>query len=334
MVTHKHSPQKIDHARPKSKPGAAETSSARSADDAGWEIAEEVAEFLLSRRAINCTPGTLEWYERCTKKLQGYMAERGLRTTRQLNPSHIRRFLVSLQQAGHSPGGVTTLFTGVRAYLNWYAGEYALENWNPLAGVKPPKRPADPLPPVELTHVRQLVGACPVGEFNGDRDRALFYFALDSGARHQELANLRLEHVDQSGRVRIQLGKGQKSRTVFIGTRTLTALATYLAHRPNAKSGDPLWTQANGQQLSASGIRQVMRRRANTVGIPEPGLHAFRRAFAINSLRNGIDMISLQRLMGHSSLQTIHRYLAQVDDDLRQAHRKFGVVDGMVWGEA
>ena len=58
-----------------------------------------------------------------------------------------------------------------------------------------------------------------------------------------------------------------------------------------------------------------------------PSLHSFRRAFAINMLRAGVDIYSLQLLMGHADLQVLRRYLAQTNDDLLKAHRKGSPVD-------
>lgn len=89
----------------------------------------------------------------------------------------------------------------------------------------------------------------------------------------------------------------------------------------------PLWATANGQRLTYWGLRQVIRRRAKAAGVPVPGLHSFRRAFAILSLRGGVDLVSLQRLMGHSDLSVIKRYLAQTEGDLKAAHAKGGPVD-------
>lgn len=123
-------------------------------------------------------------------------------------------------------------------------------------------------------------------------------------------SNLQIRYVDrQSGRIHVQLSKGQKSRRVFVGNRTLAALEAYLTHRPETGAGDPLWIGVHGRQLTTSGIREIVRRRTDAAHIREPGLHAFRRAFAINCLRNGMDVISLQRLMDHANLETIHRYL-------------------------
>ena len=294
-------------------------------------LVDEMTEFILSRRAMNCTPPTLSWYERCLGKLHTYMEENELHSVRQIKPSTLRRFLVQLAEAGHSPGGVATLFTGVRAFLNWCKSEYALTDWEPLAGIKAPKRPKDPLQPVSLEDVQAIADACTSGKFTGDRDRAILYFLLDSGLRHQEMTNLLVKDVDlKTGRVHVRWGKGRKTRTVFIGRRACAYLAEYLAYRPGVREYEPLWIKASGDGLSMDGIRQVVRRRAKQAGVPEPGIHSFRRAYAINCLRNGMDVVTLQRLMGHEDQETIHRYLAQVDDDLRLAHNRYGVVDKMM----
>jgi len=59
--------------------------------------------------------------------------------------------------------------------------------------------------------------------------------------------------------------------------------------------------------------------------IPTP--HDFRRAFALIMLRNGVDIFALQKLMGHSDLQVLRRYLAQTDQDIQTAHMRGSPVD-------
>ena len=66
-------------------------------------------------------------------------------------------------------------------------------------------------------------------------------------------------------------------------------------------------------------------------GLPEPGLHSFRRAFALLSLRTGnIDLDFLRRMMGHSDLSIIDRYLAQTTDDLKRVHDRSSPVDNFL----
>lgn len=75
-------------------------------------------------------------------------------------------------------------------------------------------------------------------------------------------------------------------------------------------------------------LRQLIRRRAEEAkltGIPYP--HDFRRAFAITLWRNGVDIVTISRLMGHSSLEVLKRYLAQDIDDLARTHSQASPVD-------
>jgi integrase/recombinase XerD len=127
-------------------------------------------------------------------------------------------------------------------------------------------------------------------------------------------------------------GKGDKPRMTFVGPKTLKALVAYLRHRPEAADSDPLWLDERGHRLSATALRAILVRRAKLAGVPAPTPHQFRRAFALAALRNGCDLISLQRLMGHSDLTVLRRYLAQTEADLSAAHRRASPVDALLDG--
>jgi len=88
-----------------------------------------------------------------------------------------------------------------------------------------------------------------------------------------------------------------------------------------------LWVTDEGERLAYSGLRQIVRRRAAKASISEPSLHSFRRAFAINMLLGGVDIYSLQTLMGHADLQVLRRYLKQTTEDIAQAHGLGSPVD-------
>jgi len=73
----------------------------------------------------------------------------------------------------------------------------------------------------------------------------------------------------------------------------------------------------------------LLRQRAELVGLKSiPTPHDFRRAFALIMLRNGVDIFALQKLLGHSDLQILRRYLAQTDEDVHTAHMRGSPVDG------
>ncbi len=121
------------------------------------------------------------------------------------------------------------------------------------------------------------------------------------------------------------MGKGGKPRVVYLGKKSRKALRAYLRQRND--QGAALWVSQNGERLTYGGLRSLFRRRATTAGVKVPSLHSFRRYFALSMLRAGVDIFSLQKLMGHADLQVLRRYLAQTNQDTLEAHRRGGPVD-------
>jgi integrase/recombinase XerD len=184
------------------------------------------------------------------------------------------------------------------------------------------------LEPIPLQDLKAMLATCGRKRFTDNRDRALLLALLDTGRRAMEFLSLNLGDVDLAvGAVAVRHGKGGKHRVTFLGTRSKRALRRYLRHRPHRSEDEPLWVTVRNSRLAYSGLRSIMRRRAKLAGVATPSLHSFRRAFALTSLRNGVDVFSLQRLMGHADLTMLRRYLRQTSADLRAAHRKAGPVD-------
>ncbi len=171
-----------------------------------------------------------------------------------------------------------------------------------------------------------MIGFCDQQSLLGSRDAAILLFLLDTGVRATECCNIDLSDIDRMMRsVVIKKGKGGKPRTLYLGKRARRFLRSYLKKR---KDNCPaLWITRFKTQLRYGGLKEILKRRAKDANIQSPSAHDFRRAFALESLRNGIDVYSLQRLMGHADLQVLRRYLAQTNEDIRIAHGKTSPVD-------
>jgi integrase/recombinase XerC len=243
-------------------------------------------------------------------------------------PDFLRRYFLALSES-HNRGGVHAAYKTLRAFFRWLLDEEVMApEWkNPMLKVKPPKVAMEPLEPISIQDVRALTGTCQRGKFTGDRDRAIFLFLLDTWARAQELCNTVIQDADlNTGSVAILFGKGGKTRTVFLGRKTRRALRCYLRLRHDHSPA--LFVSANGDRLTYNGLRLLLDRRAKLAKLAnKPTLHDFRRAFALNMLRNGANIFALQRLMGHSDLEIMRRYLAQNDQDIQLAHMRGGPVD-------
>ena len=86
-------------------------------------------------------------------------------------------------------------------------------------------------------------------------------------------------------------------------------------------------------RLTDSGLRLMLRRLGKRADVEHCHPHTFRRTFALWSLRAGMNIYALQRIMGHSDLTILRRYLALTEQDLQTAHRRFGAVDSMLSSE-
>lgn len=84
--------------------------------------------------------------------------------------------------------------------------------------------------------------------------------------------------------------------------------------------------------MTAQSVRQMVRQRAKLAGVKAPSLHSFRKAFALYSLRNGADPVSLSRMLRHRSLLVILCYLKQERGDLAQVHNRTSPVDTWALG--
>ncbi len=285
--------------------------------------------FLLDRRSQNNAKGTIDFYKCKLQVFYNFCQKVKIEKVLQIEPSHIRNFLIFLQENGHNSGGVHSFFRSIKVFLRWFENEYEPENWkNPIQNIKAPKNPTKLLDPVNIDDVQKMIDFCPKNDFFGIRDKAIFLCLLDTGLRAQELLSINIRDVDFfSGEIHILEGKGRKKRLVFLGSKSRKAFRAYLRIRTDVK--DALWLNKSRDRLQYWGLVAMINRRAKEAKVPPPSLHSFRRWFALTCLRAGMDVFSLQELMGHSDLQVLKRYLKQASIDLQNAHRKASPVDSL-----
>lgn len=286
--------------------------------------------FILDRKAQNMSPGTIHFYTWKLKYFLNFCRNGEIERISEISPETIRKYILWLEEAGHNPGGTHQCFRALKAFLRWFELELEPKGWsNPIRNVKAPKISVEPLEPITIDQMQKLIEVCPKDTPAGIRDRALFLTLLDTGARASEVCSMNIADLDPvTGSLLIRLGKGRKPRTVFLGQKSRRTVRAYLKTRNDYLAA--LWATKNQERLTYWALNEILKRRATQAGIVKPELHAFRRAFALNMLRAGVDVYSLQELMGHADLQVLRRYLKQTSDDLRNAHRKGSPVDNLL----
>jgi integrase/recombinase XerD len=157
---------------------------------------------------------------------------------------------------------------------------------------------------------------------NHVRDRALILLMLDTGLRISELARLKPEDINaESGEVLVApAGSGQKTkpRVVYLGKNSKRAMWLWMAQR---RDTEKLFG------IDEKRIRALVHTIGYSAGVSNCYPHRFRHTFAIEFLRNGGDPFTLQRLLGHSTLDMVQHYLHIVEADKRVSHEKASPVD-------
>jgi len=151
---------------------------------------------------------------------------------------------------------------------------------------------------------------------------------LDTGARLGELMGLKLGDVDlEQGYLKVT-GKGSRERYLPIGAKVTKALLKYRIRRAET-TWDNFFVTKDGRPLTLRRVQAVIKRygeKAKVSGV-RCSPHTFRHTSCVMYLRNGGDPFTLQKKLGHSSLQMTRHYSNLVDADVRAAHLKHGPAD-------
>jgi site-specific recombinase XerD len=165
---------------------------------------------------------------------------------------------------------------------------------------------------LERDEVEQLLRQLPADGRLALRDRAILLFLYNTGARVQEVADLRVEHLDLGEHPVVRLhGKGDKWRTCPMWRQTAELLRSLLDDNPARSPGAPVFA-AHGHALTRFGIYKVVRRHASNLDNPRVGRkvspHIFRHTAAVHLLEAGVEINVIRGWLGHADLTTTNRY--------------------------
>lgn len=300
-----------------------------------YRFSQAVLGFELHLRARSLSEETIRDYTRTLKKFLAFRPDDP--TVRSLSGRDIEAFMASQN-------------VGKKSLLNYHIGLSAMWTWMMAEGMvdshilrslrkpKPEKNQIDPLTETEIRAILQAAARSRVYQRNGHqacdhalgtavRTRAIILLLLDTGIRASELCGLDIEDVDLKARRLRIWGKGDKERFIPFSARTGQALWKYYATLPDPKNKLPFFVTQTGKRLGRNELAHRLQVLAERAGVKAGNPHRFRHTFAINYLRNGGDIYTLQSIMGHSSLDMVRRYLAIAQIDLETAHRRASPVE-------
>ena len=215
----------------------------------------------------------------------------------------------------------------LKGFGTWLDREGFENSFTDLPVPKEPKRLVKALTDDEIDQV--IASINPHTEI-GSRLYAMVIFMLDSGPRISEVVNARLPELDlETRQIRI-VGKGDKERIVPFGSRCSKAFLNYIhLHRPEpvVARHNRVFLSMDGAPMTRNSLQSVFTRLKRSSGVPRVHGHLFRHTFAVKYLMNGGDLVTLQRILGHESLEVTKRYLDLTTAQVQVRYDEFSPVD-------
>jgi site-specific recombinase XerD len=291
--------------------------------------------YTLYAHARRLSEHTLADYSGTFRKLAAYLKTDLL--IADITPTQVREFL-AVQTV--SDKTLLNYHTGLSSLWHWATTENIVTA-NIIRQIKPPKPEEIAIVPYSEADIHAMLRSLDRSRnysrpgkresshaiLNANRNRAIILILLDTGIRASELSELRINKVDVQNRHIVVMGKGDKERQIPFGPRTGQAIWRYLSTRQESLLSDYLIVTRTGAQLRRDELAHLISDIGDRAGVQGSHVHRFRHTFAINYLRNGGDVFTLQKILGHSTMEMVCHYLDIAKADVQAAHRMASPVE-------
>lgn len=292
-------------------------------------------------------------YEQTLKLFGRWLAdELNIYTVDKITENVIRKYICDLQERGkytfyvndlskkknyperrrdyRKAVSVTTInnyIRNIRVFFNWMEREYIIRK-NPMKQIRQLRYNRQPKVFLADDDVRKLLSKFDKSYFTEHRDYIMILLMLDSGMRLGECSRLLVTDLELSRRrvfLRAEETKGRKDRTVYFSQKTESALRRWLQFKDRYVESDYLFpVKEHGGAIGVGNFETNFKRYILRAGLNEDYCpHCLRNNFAKRCLMNGMDIFTLSKILGHSSVEvTQAAYLDLTDDDIGKQYQR------------
>lgn len=313
------------------------------------KIEQAIREYLIAHKVNNDSSDTLKNYRYVLPRFAKWLATQNVTDTDELRLSHLREWVVYLQELStrHSERKLkdTTVQMYAKqtlAFCHWLEQEEIIEK--PItARFRLPRVEKQFIPTLVPSDVEKLLAACEQGDDRKPRlkkaltarNRALVLLSIDAGPRRKELAELRLCDIDRNLCLLSIHRKGDTWQQIPVSREAFKALHDYVKrHRPYlaglagrtvARREDAVFLTHEGKPITRVAIGLLFTKLGKRAGIDGKRFyhHQCRRYMATTQLAMGRSPLDVQRQMGHTSLTMTNHYASLTVEHLRVSHEKF-----------
>ena len=281
---------------------------------------ELIHEFLFDCKVRELSDQTIINYDRQLHKFRSFVKENfQVIQYEDLKPIHVKQYVSSLQDRGCKPAYTNDLLKAVKCLCS-YAQREGYSEEILTKRVKNVKQPKVLIHTFNSKEISLMIKYYNGNDYINIRNRMILMVFFNTGIRVSELINMKLDQIQDN--YFVIYGKGRKERVVPKNPAVGKFLYKYLNAREKffmARNCEEeyVFLSKNGKRLNDQAISKFMKEAADAVGVsPKVRVspHTCRHTFAHQQLKNGLDLYSLSRLLGHESVSITQRYLEAIED--------------------
>lgn len=284
----------------------------------------------------NCSKLTIRNYNHYLQVLIDFLSDKKeTLTVSDINSETVRSFRLYLSRQKGVKGEMKSVTQGyyviaLRSFLKWLVkNDYEVLQPEKL---EVPKNKDHSLKFLDDHQIERLLAQPLSSTINGLRDKVILELLFSTGLRVSELVSLNRDKVNLTTREFGVIGKGGRSRVVFISKRAAEFLDKYLKNRRD--HFNPLFIRYSGKKdvamsdenvrLTARSIQRMVKKYVRQARLPvEATPHTLRHSMATDLLRAGADLRSVQEILGHKNIATTQIYTHVTDARLREVHERY-----------
>lgn len=270
--------------------------------------------FLDAKRIEGCSERTIKYYSVTVVR----MLQKIETPVRKISTEEIRKYLVDYQKINDcSKVTVDNVRRNISSFFSWLEEEdYILKS--PMRRIHKIKTKQPVKEIISDEAIELLRDHCQCS-----RDLAMIDLLYSTGIRVGELVNLNISDIDFEARECIVFGKGDKERKVYFDAKAKLHLLNYLHKRDDDNPALFVTLDAPHERLKISGVEIRIRTLGRKLNMEKIHPHKFRRTMATRAIDKGMPIEQVQKLLGHSQIDTTMQYAIVNQTNVKTSHQKF-----------
>ena len=270
--------------------------------------------FIAAKKIEGCSDRTVTYYKSTVEHLLKCIDT----PIRKITTDEIRSYLAQYQEKGGcSKTTIDNIRRNISSFFSWLEEEdYILKS--PMKRIHKIKTVQPVKETISDELIERLRDACLC-----KRDLAIVDLLYSTGIRVGELVRLNIDDISFEERECVVFGKGDKERRVYFDAKAKLHLQDYLKERDDDNPALFVTLDAPHQRLKISGVEIRIRSLGRSINAEKIHPHKFRRTMATRAIDKGMPIEQVQKILGHSQIDTTMQYAMLNQSKVKNAHRKY-----------